>query len=81
MNTSHLIELLVVMGNPRALIADYLDTALNPSIDGYYDYAHEEENNYNAQSCWDALQSKSPVFSSNRIEGCYMLLNQVRRGS
>lgn len=81
MDRQHLISTLIVMGQPRAQIEDYLDTTSTPTIDGFYEYAHNEEGSYNAQVRWDALQSKISVPTHVRFDGCYALLDKLPRHS
>ncbi len=60
---------LIVMGEPTALIQDYLDSTDNPSIDGFFAYKKQEESAYSSQVQWDSMQQKAPVLPSSSITG------------
>jgi hypothetical protein len=66
MKTQSIRSQLIVMGEPPALIEDYLDTTSTLSIDGYWEYKKREESSNNAQVRWDARSrgAEYPVTSS-----------------
>lgn len=50
-------QVLVKAGYPLPAIEDYLDCTTHPSYEGFLEYLEGQENAYNAQVRWDALQA------------------------
>jgi hypothetical protein len=74
---------LIVMGEPSALVEDYLDSTSTPSIDDYWQYKRQEESFNAAQIRWDALNQKSSIPPSSFItgDGIAGLMSHIRKGS
>lgn len=66
---SNIQQQLIVMGEPKALILDYLDSTDRPTIDGFYEYKRQEESAFNRQSAWDGLQAKNSISTMKPIDG------------
>ena len=60
---------LIVMGEPAALIDDYLASAATFSFDGYWEYKRNEEQSFNRQVRWDARHCPDPVPTVSHITG------------
>lgn len=72
---------LIVAGESRALILDYLDSTDRPSVEGFYEYKREQDRSFNTQVRWDSRCRHSSVPSSRSIDGLTIvgLMNNVKK--